>query len=226
MDEVEQVVCIAGGSGVSYLMGVAQNALAAFDKGLEQDSRRDAGGEGKRPRLRIVRLVWVLKEYGSSCVTARCSEEEIDRRKTLRRTIFPEACSLDLATDFLLTLLHPTTETFLSLLPFLAPYLSPSMTLSIYVTSFLQPPPQTNPNLATLSTSDPFPHIAVHHLRPTFPTLIRAILEEDDPRSGVEVMACGPQGLVAEVTNAVGAMSVRDRVRRGGVKVRGEGFSL
>jgi len=54
--EVEEVICFAGGSGVSYLIGVAEEAKRIFSEQEEKE-----GG-----KLRVVRLVWVTKDFGES----------------------------------------------------------------------------------------------------------------------------------------------------------------
>jgi hypothetical protein len=52
LDQVEEVLCIAGGSGVSFLLGVAEEARALRHT------------QGEETNLRIVRLVWILRDYG------------------------------------------------------------------------------------------------------------------------------------------------------------------
>lgn len=48
---VEEVICIVGGSGVSYLIGVAEEAARAM-----RETRKGS-------KLRLVRLVWVIRDY-------------------------------------------------------------------------------------------------------------------------------------------------------------------
>lgn len=56
LGEAEMVVCVAGGSGVSFLLGVAEEA-------------REAMAQGK---LRVVRLVWATKNYGTFSSRSTC----------------------------------------------------------------------------------------------------------------------------------------------------------
>lgn len=188
--EVEEVVCFAGGSGVSYLIGVAEEAKRVF---AEQEER----GGGK---LRVVRLVWVTKDFGES-VNLAVSTRRSSNRKT----------------DFDSSFFSLPTASFHSLIPLFTPVLSPSITISLHLT---QHDPRT-----PLPTSLPL-YCTVHSLRPSLPLLLSTLLEEDDPLGGVEVLACGPPALVAEAGNAVGAMGVRERVSMGGVEFSGEGFGL
>lgn len=43
---------------------------------------------------------------------------------------------------------------------------------------------------------------------------------------GMAVIACGPEGIVAESGNAVAGLSVKERVRCGGMTFHGEKYSI
>lgn len=107
---------------------------------------------------------------------------------------------------------------FHSLLPLFTPLLSSNLTLSLHLT-------QHDPQTSALPSPSPS-YVNVHLSRPSLPVLLSSLLEEDDPTGGVEVLACGPPALVAEVGNAVGGMGVKERISLGGLVFEGEGFGL
>lgn len=104
-------------------------------------------------------------------------------------------------------------ETYHSLVPLFRPLLSPSITLSIV----LSRPSSTPPTLGEHTTLLPLASAS---------NLLQDALLNAEPTRGVQVLACGPEGLVKEVRMAVGALGVSERVEFGGVEFWGEGFGV
>lgn len=162
LGQYESVLAVAGGSGVTFLLGTVEAALCACEK-------------GRGPRE--IKAAWVVRELSL-----------IEALAPTLVHLYESARQLDLDLSFSL---------------------------------YLSAPPSPLPQLNGLPKGT-----AVSPYRPEIKQLVREALPPGENHGGLAVVAAGPEGLVCEARNAVAGISVRDRVRAGGVGFHDEIYSL
>lgn len=175
MSAYSTVLLIAGGSGITFALGAAEETMR----------QRAASTTPVR-----IQLVWVVRDVSTV--------EALSPRLVHLRQIAPPSCEL----IYRFHLTNPTSSP-LPTLPF---------------------PSDVSPYRPSIS------QLVRESLPP--PTILE--IEENDGQptrtccshGGLAVIACGPDGIVAESGNAVASLSVKERVRVGGVRFHGERYAI
>lgn len=172
MASYSTVLLIAGGSGITFALGAAEETMRQ-----RQSSVR-------------IQLVWVVRDVSTV--------EALAPRLLHLRQIAPSSC--ELAYHFFLTKpVSPTPDTLPSLNATISPF-RPS--ISQLVRESLPPP-----TMLEIEENGGEPKTCCTH-------------------GGMAVVACGPDGIVAESGNAVASLSLSERVRVGGVAFHGERYAI
>ncbi|WVW83773.1 hypothetical protein I302_105794 [Kwoniella bestiolae CBS 10118] len=189
MGEYDTVLCIGGGSGITFILGSIEACLRI------RQTRK------KGPRR--VDVVWVVRDIS----TIQALSPTLSYLHTL-------SLKWGLELNYNLYLSYPATP-----LPGIPSCLAPTTRLNPFRPEISQ---LLRESLPVPSTSSMAEH--EHELGIARPTAEAEA--EQEAGGGIAVIACGPEGIVAETKNAIANLSLREKVRSGGIAFHGECYSL